>query len=58
MDVTYNHGKLLKVNWTDNDEPSRFTPFHKNEFIIGKTLLKVTFSDILVLQEASSILID
>lgn len=34
--------------------PARFTAFQKNDIHLDKTLLKVTFSDVLILQETSS----
>jgi hypothetical protein len=49
MDVTFSHNKLLKVEYAGVGEPGRFTPFQKNEIEVGKALLKVTFSDVLVL---------
>ena len=34
--------------------PARFVAFQKNDINLDKTLLKVTFSDILILQETST----
>lgn len=34
--------------------PARFVLFEKNDINLDKTLLKVTFSDVLILQETSS----
>ena len=58
MDVTITHGKLLKVDYIDDGQPARFTSFQKNEIHIEKTFFKVTFSDVLVLQEASTKLLE
>ena len=58
MDVTFSHEKLLKVEHAGVGEPGRFTPFQKNEIEVGKALLKVTFSDVLVLQETSTKLLE
>ena len=58
MDITFSHGKLLKVDYIDDGKPARFTPFQKNEINIGRTFLKVAFSDVLVLQEASAKLLE
>lgn len=53
MDITFSHGKLLSVESGDSGKPARFTPHQKNVVDIGKTLFKVTFSDVFVLQETS-----
>lgn len=58
MDVTFSHGKLLRIEHFDSGKPARFTPFQKNEIEVGKALLKVTFSDVLVLQETSNKLLE
>jgi len=38
--------------------PARFTAFQKNDINLEKTFLKVTFSDVLILQETSSKLLE
>ena len=58
MDVTFSHGKLLRIEHFDSGKPACFTPFQKNEIEVGKALLKVTFSDVLVLQETSNKLLE
>jgi hypothetical protein len=52
MDYTYSHGKMLKIVYNPG-KPTVFAPFMNNEFTAEKTLIKVTFSDMLILNEAS-----
>jgi len=58
LDITFSHSKLLRVEAGGSGKPARFTPYQKNVADIGKTLFKVTFSDVLVLQETSSRLLE
>jgi hypothetical protein len=58
MDIAFNNSKELKIEAGNTTNPAGFIPFQRSEIDISKTLLKVTFSDILVLQETSSKLVD
>lgn len=57
-DITFGHRKLLKVEFKDNRGPARFTAVEKGEVEVGKSLVKLTFSDVFVLQDASTRLLE
>jgi len=55
LDLSFTHRKHLRILTSDGQgKPAYFSIKQRNELDIGKALLKVTFSDVVVLQTAST----
>ena len=51
-DLTISYAGLIKIETFGGEKPARFVPVSKTEMSLGKSLFKVTFSDLLVVQAA------
>lgn len=51
-DFTISTAGMIKIETFRREKPARFVPLSKTEIALGKSLFKVTFSDLLVVQAA------